>query len=398
MTRARGLLSLVLALGAGAAAPAFAQSPSAASPPPPPPPPKGASIGGCVEVIPQGAQRPEVTDTLPDRGRSGYAATLVVKVLHGKGETVLPAGLSLQSTSDVAKQLKTSGWAFPDQDGSAGARLTVSAPDPKKAGKVTTTLELPLVALPDKPGRHVLTLPPLPISVSRASGDVATVCTHEHHITIDDPTAETPDAKPKANPPPRPQREEWTALKRAATWVGVGLLAGAILAYILRRWLTRPRPAPPPPPPRPPWEVALEKLDEVRHAGLLDVGRFGDYFDRVNDALREYLGGRYGFDGLESTTDEMIAELRRSALTGGQLPEIVAFLGECDLVKFANVTPSLEDCRKALETGEKIVRTTMPPLSPARAATVPPPEPPTTPPVAPTAPAAPPPADPGGDA
>ncbi|HSQ68017.1 MAG TPA: hypothetical protein VLM85_32630, partial [Polyangiaceae bacterium] len=80
-----------------------------------------ARVNGCVEIIPQGAVRPEVTETLPERGRSGYAATLVVTIRHGKGETVLPSGLSLQSSSEAAEQIKQAGWVFPDQDGSAGA-------------------------------------------------------------------------------------------------------------------------------------------------------------------------------------------------------------------------------------------------------------------------------------
>jgi hypothetical protein len=117
---------------------------------------------------------------------------------------------------------------------------------------------------------------------------------------------------------------------------------------------------PPPPPPRPPWEVALEKLDEVRHAGLLETGRFSEYFDRVNDALRSYLGARYGFDGLESTTDEIMHAMAAVPHFGLALPEILGFLQDCDLVKFANMTPTDEECTKALDAGERIVRATMP--------------------------------------
>jgi hypothetical protein len=316
------------------------------------------SVNGCTEIIPVGATRPEVIDTLPERGRSGYAATLVVRVRHGKGETVLPSGLSLQSHSDAVKQLRAAGWVFPDQDGSAGARLVTKA-DPGHADRVTTTLELPLLALPDKPGRHVLVLPPLPISIARASGEVATVCTHPHRITVDDPTAETPDPKPKLNPPPRMQREEWTALKRAVIYGSIGIVAGAILAWLVTRWLRRPKPVPPPPPPRPPWEVAFEKLDEVRHAGLLATHRYGEYYDRVGDAVREYFGARYGFDGLECTTDEMLKQLGRSALVGVTMPEIASFLEQCDLVKFARMTPTPDDCTKALADAELLVRHTM---------------------------------------
>src|SRR6185312_14820414 len=179
-----------------------------------------------------------------------------------------------------------------------------------------------------------------------------------HRIVVEDPIASTNDPKPKPNPPPRPQREEWTALKHGMIWGGAGLAVGALLAYLAYRWLTRPKPAPPPPPPRPPWEVALERLDEVRHAGLLEVGRFGEYFDRTSDAVRNYLGALYGFDGLESTTDEIVASLKHSDMRGVALPEVVAFLQECDLVKFANFTPSLTDASRVLDSGERIVRAT----------------------------------------
>ncbi len=86
----------------------------------------------------------------------------------------------------------------------------------------------------------------------------------------------------------------------------------------------------------------------------------GEYFDRVNDTVRSYLGARFGFDGLESTTDEIVARLGSQHLPGLVVPEVVAYLRDCDLVKFANVTPSKEDCLRALATSESIVRSTMP--------------------------------------
>jgi hypothetical protein len=313
----------------------------------------------CVETAPSGAERPQMVDSFPERGLSGYAATLHVVVSHGRGETVLPRGLDLQSESDMGKSLKSAGFAFPDQDGGAGARLTSVDLDPK-TGKRQTTIDLPLVALPSDPGRHALVLPPLPISIARASNDVVTLCTKPHTIVVEDPTASTPDAQPKPNPAARPQREEWVALERALSWSGVGLVLGGLVAWLVIRWLRRPRPVPPPPPPRPPWEVAFERLDEARHAGLLQTQRFAEFFDRVNDAVREYLGARFGFDGLESTTDETLRALRRAPAFGLPLPEVAAFLQECDLVKFADVTPTLEECERALSEAERVVRATMP--------------------------------------
>jgi hypothetical protein len=325
--------------------------------------PAAASVGGCVESIPHGAQRPTIIDHFPLRGYSGYAATLVVTVEHGKGESVLPQGIELQSESEAAKALKQAGFVIPDQTGVDAARLKDAPPDPKHPDHVTTTLEFPLLALPPEPGRHTLTLPPLPVAVSRANGDIATACTALHTITIEDPTSSTPDPTPKSNPSPRVQREEWTALRKALTYGAVGVLAGAFLAYLIRKWMQRPKRVPPPPPPRPPWDVALERLDEVRHAGLLVVGRYQEYFDRVNDAVREYLGARYGFDGLESTTDEIVQALRRANLEEVAMPGVAGFLEECDLVKFAKFTPTTEECTRALDAAERIVRSTMPRVS-----------------------------------
>ena len=80
----------------------------------------------------------------------------------------------------------------------------------------------------------------------------------------------------------------------------------------------------------------------------------------MNDAVREYLGARFGFDGLESTTDETLTSLRRVPRFDLPIPEIAAFLQECDLVKFADVTPTLEECERALAHAERMVRVTTP--------------------------------------
>lgn len=314
----------------------------------------------CVETAPPGAGRPELVDKFPARAMSGYAATLHVVVTHGRGETVLPRGLELKSESEAARALKAAGFELPDQDAGAGVRLSRADAVGGNAARLETTLDVPLLALPQQPGRHTLTLPALPVAIARANGDVVTLCTKEHSLVVEDPIASTPNARPRPNPPPRPQREEWTALERALLWVLAGLGAGVLVASAIAWWRRRPKPVPPPPPPRIPWELALERLNEVRHAGLLETKRFSEFFDRVNDAVREYLGARFGFDGLESTTDETIAALRRVPHFSPSLMEVAAFLQQCDLVKFADYLPSVDECQRALVEAERIVRATMP--------------------------------------
>jgi hypothetical protein len=312
--------------------------------------------GTCVEHVPPGKSRPKLQEKFPARGLGGYAEMLEITVEHGKGETVLPEGFRAGVGGDENRRLHQAGFALPELGGGSGYELTRS----EQGDRATTTVKVPFLVLPTRSGRQDFVLPPVPVAIARASGEVLTLCTEPHPITIDEPIANLPNPVPQSNPPARRQLEEWTLLKHL-TWASlVALVVGALLAWLIGKWLRRPRRGPPPPPPRPPWEVALEGLHDLRHAGLIEQGRLAEHFDRSSHTVRKYLGDRYGFDGLESTTREMLYLLRRVSPAVPPLVEIEAFLRQADLVKFARLTPTGEECRIALDRGEEIVRRTVP--------------------------------------
>ncbi|HEY4105509.1 MAG TPA: hypothetical protein VGM44_16535 [Polyangiaceae bacterium] len=323
------------------------------------------SEDNCIEHIPEGKERPKFTEGMPTRGVSGHALTLEVDVVHGKGETVLPTGFHLLSDSPEAKAIERAGFILPDPEGAAGPKLTRS----ENGANVKTRLQIFVVPLPPKPGRHEMTLPPLPITMSRASGELVTVCTAPHTVLVEDPIANAPHPEPHGNPPPRRQREVWTAAKHVLVATLIALAAGALLTLLILQWLKRPKKLPPPPPPRPPWDVALEALHDIRHAGLTREGRFSELFDRVSDVLRRYLGDRYGYDGLESTTREALGSLRTVSPAIEDLGGIETFMRDADLVKFAQLTPSEGECMDLLARAEHIVTRTiviapvMPPIA-----------------------------------
>src|SRR3954468_9675142 len=254
--------SSALAQPAAASAPVGASAPPASSSAPASPTSvvDSKNAESCVERIPTGKDRPHFTEKIARRALSGHALTLEVVVEHGKGETVLPTGFRLLSDSPEAKALEREGFALPDPEGSAGPKLERT----EQGERATTKVRLSVVPLPPKPGRHELVLPPLPIAVSRASGELVTVCTASHTVLVEDPIANTPNPVPKGNPAARRQLEIWTAAKHAAAVALIALLVGALAALLISRWLRRPKRLPPPPPPRPPWEVALEALHDIR--------------------------------------------------------------------------------------------------------------------------------------
>jgi hypothetical protein len=322
----------------------------------------------CIEHVPEGAARPVVKEDFPHRGTSGYAAELRLNITHGKGETVLPEGFRIQADSDAARALAKAGFAIPDPSGGVAPAIRTA---PAEGARALTTLVIPLVPLPEKPGRNPMVLPPLPIAISRANNELITVCTQRHTITVEDPIANVLGPKVKPNPPARPQREDWPLARNLAIGIPIGIAVALAAVWLHRWWQRRPKPVAPKPK-IPPWVVALAELEQLRQSDLIADGKTGEYFDRVSDCVRRYLGGRYGFEtieegynGLETTTGEMLDLLRRVRPPIAELPRIKAFLDDCDLVKFARLEPTAEECVASLQRGEAIVRHTIPVMTPA---------------------------------
>lgn len=139
------------------------------------------------------------------------------------------------------------------------------------------------------------------------------------------------------------------------------------LAILLIRRIMKARAARrPPPPPRPPWERALAAIERLR--GERKTGIHEDaieaFTDELSDILRAYLGERYGFDGLESTSDELLESLETISRSGAAKQEAVesvrAFLHEADLVKFARARLDADQLDAILYSARRIVLETRP--------------------------------------
>lgn len=349
-------LALSLFLLGGTAHAQAAPSASAPAAPVAPPSPTGT----CVEHVPEGKARPKLTEKMAPRGVTGHATLLELVIEHGPGETVLPSGIGFQSGSDEYKALEAAHFFLPDPKGPAKPSVERSQAD----GKATTTVKLWFLPLPPKPGRNELTLPPLPIAISRASGERMTLCTSPHALSLEEPIANEANPEPKGNPPARVQREEWTTAKHVTIAAAIALVLGALLTLLWQFWRKRPRSLPPPPPKRPPWETAFEALHDLRVSGLLSEQRFGEFYDRASDVVRRYLGDVYGYDGLESTTREALGALRRVALPMDVWISIQEFMQDADLVKFARRTPTEAECHSVLERAEQLVTRTRPATPP----------------------------------
>lgn len=148
------------------------------------------------------------------------------------------------------------------------------------------------------------------------------------------------------------------------TWWPLAVLAavavGILAALWLRRRAAKPVLAPPPKPRMPPYEEAMVRLTELENAGLVPAGRKQEYFFRLTEIVRDYLGRRFAFDALELTTDELLSALRARSTPGLDFDETVRFLNASDLVKFARVEPTDGQCKSALDVARRMVTQTRP--------------------------------------
>lgn len=249
--------------------------------------------------------------------------------------------------------------AVPEQSFAPFELIDRKAHSEVKSGEQQLDFQLTFLAL--ESGTH--TLPGVTLRVVGPSGELGDVQTEPHTITIASLLANEPNAEPKPETKPVVVMEDDYTL----AWVLGGLLAAALLVgatLLISRWHKR-RPKAPPPPARvrPPWEIAVEKLLllEREKDALFEANRGGEFIAQVGDTLREYLGRRYGFDGLESTTDEVMRTLERVRPHQLSLSGVSLLLDQCDLVKFARAVPEAEICDDLWNGAMGLIRATTPP-------------------------------------
>ncbi|MFH1380254.1 MAG: hypothetical protein ABII23_08255 [bacterium] len=90
---------------------------------------------------------------------------------------------------------------------------------------------------------------------------------------------------------------------------------------------------------KPPDEIALERLEELKKLNLAEEGKIKQYYSLLSEIIRHYVSRRYGVSVMDKTTLELYKDLRLSAEAKKYSADIKNILSECDLVKFAKYIP-----------------------------------------------------------
>ena len=86
--------------------------------------------------------------------------------------------------------------------------------------------------------------------------------------------------------------------------------------------------------------IALRKLETLKAEGLWQKGAIKEYQSQLTFIVREYLENRYGVAALESTTYEILGDLKPIRLSEDWKQKLREMLELADLVKFAKAEPA----------------------------------------------------------
>jgi len=163
------------------------------------------------------------------------------------------------------------------------------------------------------------------------------------------------DIKPPEDVPIRSYRLLWALACAAAV---------ALFGYAVYRAIKRRKLRPPVQPPPAPLDVrTFAALEALRRENLPAHGRAREFYFRLSEITRVYLGERYGFEALECTSAELLQAARQLRSRGLPAEELEQFVAAADLVKFAKAPASTAQCDEALQFISQLVRRTLPPAS-----------------------------------
>jgi hypothetical protein len=105
-----------------------------------------------------------------------------------------------------------------------------------------------------------------------------------------------------------------------------------------------------------PWEIAYQRLQDLRERNLFGQGMVKEHFTELSDITRKYIEGRFDIHTPEMTTEEFLGFVKNSPLVETKHKEILKnFLRLADMVKFAKYGPSADEAVQSFELAKRFV-------------------------------------------
>jgi hypothetical protein len=174
-----------------------------------------------------------------------------------------------------------------------------------------------------------------------------------HGVTID-PRGDIKDIKPPLEAP-------WKFEDFLPYLIAFLILAAACSAYWYYRKKKHQRQEAfvPAKPSIPPAQAALKALHLLEDKKLWQRGKVKEYYSEVTEIIRRFLEDQYRILAMESTSDEIMQQLKSLPDAQALLKQFRSLFTTADLVKFAKYHPTPTENEDELRWAYEIVRTMM---------------------------------------
>jgi hypothetical protein len=144
----------------------------------------------------------------------------------------------------------------------------------------------------------------------------------------------------------------WTA-------IGAAVVLLVVVGYCLWRWRRNRRPAP-----LLPFEITLQRLEALR--ALMQPARAREFSTAVSDIVRSYIEQRFNVTATRRTTEEFLRDLLQTANASLARHQSLLgdFLYQCDFVKFAASSLTIQNMEALLQSARAFVLETAKPEQP----------------------------------
>jgi len=110
---------------------------------------------------------------------------------------------------------------------------------------------------------------------------------------------------------------------------------------------------------KPAHEIAYERLRALVDEKLIEAGSVKEFYERISDILRHYIEHRFELRAPEMTTEEFLDEIQYTDVLGvSDKQSLGEFLRHCDLVKFANISPTKEQIQQTFDLAKEFIEKT----------------------------------------
>lgn len=140
----------------------------------------------------------------------------------------------------------------------------------------------------------------------------------------------------------------------------IGLIIGLIWYYIWRKRMNKPLFPVITRTQGPPWQIALQNLDELEVKKLWQNGKIKEYYSELTDIIRHYLHQQYGIEAMEMISTEILAAYDSAGLQPDSRSIISSILEQADYAKFAKAIPQRTENELSMTYARQFIEATKP--------------------------------------